>query len=440
MKHRWMNNPGLKVISVLVACVIWIVVSNSDDPERTQGYRNVPVTIKNQDTITNANKTFTVADGIDKISVYVTARESVREKLTSSSFTVIADLQKYNADLGTVPLEINCNDAHISQENIRMIPSSLKIIMQDKVEENFGIAVTTSGKAEKGYELGGASLMSGDTIKIAGPRSLINIIGKVTVGVDITGMSSDSVDSYPVRIEDKNGATLTEGQMKNLELKNMDGVSLRNNSVEVSTKIWKIYNNIPIEVDVQGVPEKGYHVSSVNLSPKTLNLVAAEGAMDVLEGSLHLKEAVSVEGMRESQEFTLNLNDTLDAYEDIRLEADTASTVTVQVQIDEVGSKTLEIPISDVKMLNVPKEKRLIFTPADYLPVAVRTEEGKNVEISAEDIRAQIDLKNCGINGSYTLPVEITLPQEYELVNKVSIVVNIEDAENEAEVEALTEE
>ena len=75
MKHKWTNNLGLKIVSLLVSCLIWVVVTNTNDPESTQVYKNVPITIKNQDTITNANKTFTVVDGVDKINVYVTARK-----------------------------------------------------------------------------------------------------------------------------------------------------------------------------------------------------------------------------------------------------------------------------------------------------------------------------------------------------------------------------
>ena len=233
MKHKWTNNLGLKLVSLLVSCLIWVVVTNTNDPESTQVYKNVPITIKNQDTITNANKTFTVVDGVDKINVYVTARKSVRSSLTAGSFTVKADMENYNEALGTVPLEISCEDGRIRQEDIRMIPSSLKISMEDKVEQNFGVAVVTTGKTDKGYEVGKTTIVTGDTIRIAGPESLINIIGKVTISVDVTNMSMGSTDFYPIRIEDKNGATLTDGQMSNLELKNSDGVSLQNNSAEV---------------------------------------------------------------------------------------------------------------------------------------------------------------------------------------------------------------
>ena len=442
MKHKWTNNLGLKVLSLLVSCLIWLVVTNTNDPESTQVYKNVPITIKNQDTITNANKTFTVVDGVDKINVYVTARKSIRAALNSGSFTVKADMENYNEALGTVPLEISCEDARIRQEDLRIIPSSMKINMEDKVEQNFGVAVVTSGKADKGYELGKTTIVSGDTIRIAGPQSLINIIGKVTILLDITNMNTDSTNLYPIRIEDKNGAALTEGQMSNLELKDSNGVSLQNNSAEVRTEIWKVYNDIPLKANVTGEVAPGFKVSSITLSPQTINLVATEEAIDELGGELTLKDDISVEGLTETQDYTVDLNDTLNQYDSIRLETDISSAITVHVGIDEVGSKTFQMPISDIIMHNTPSDKKLIFSPADAVSISVKTTddtESGDIDITLDDITAEIDLKSCEINGSYTLPVEITLPQGYELVNEVKIVVNIEEQNNTTEVEVNTE-
>ena len=442
MKHKWTNNLGLKIVSLLVSCLIWVVVTNTNDPESTQVYKNVPITIKNQDTITNANKTFTVVDGVDKINVYVTARKSVRSSLAADSFIVKADMENYNEALGTVPLEISCEDGRIRQEDIRMLPSSLKISMEDKVEQNFGMAVVTTGKPDKGYEVGKTTIVTGDTIRIAGPESLINIIGKVTISVDVTNMSMGSTDFYPIRIEDKNGATLTDGQMSNLELKNSDGVSLQNNSAEVRTELWKVYNDIPLKVEVTGEVAPGYKVSAVTLAPQTINLVAEENAIEELGGIIQLKDPVNVEGMTETQDFTLDLNDTLNQYDDIRLESDISSAITVHVGIDEVGSKTFQMPISDIIMHNTPSDKKLIFSPADAVSISVKTtseDSEEAITLTLSDISAEIDLKSCEINGSYTLPVNVTLPEGYELVNDVSIVVNIEEQDNEAEIEANTE-
>ena len=124
----------------------------------------------------------------------------------------------------------------------------------------------------------------------------------------------------------------------------------------------------------------------------------------------------------------------------MRLEADASPAVTVTVTIDEVGSKTIEFPVSELTLNNAPAGKRLIFSPTDKLAINIRSTEEHLGEIDVEDIKAEIDLSGCQANGSYTLPVTVEVPEGCELGAEVSIVVNVEEEEQEAEVELQTEE
>lgn len=442
MKHKWTRNLGLKVVSVFIACLIWLLVMDNNDPEDTQVFKNVPIVIKNEDTITNANKTFTVEDDVDKVNVYVTARRSVRSRLTTPSFVIRADLENYNEAIGSVPLEFSCTDYGVNVEDMRIVPSSLKIKLEDKVEQSFAVAASVTGTAKKGYELGRSILMSGDTIKIAGPESLINIIGKVSVSVDITNLSAETIKQCPIRIEDKNGTTFTESQMGMLELKSSDGVLLAENSVEVKLEAWKVYGDIPIEVLMSGQVADGYRVTGITMTPSTVNLAASESAIQTLGGTLELKDEISIEGITSSQEFTLDLNNTLADYTDMRLQSETASVVTVNLQVEAVGSQTYDYLVSELELNNVPEGKKLIFSPADKLQINVYSTEETISHITVEDILASVDLTKCTENGSYNVPVTVELPEGCELGSEVSIVVNVEDAENETEEEAevLTED
>lgn len=441
MKRKLTNNLGLKILSVLVACFIWLLVMDNNDPEDTQVYKNVPIVIKNEDTITNANKTFTVEDDVDKVTVYVTARRSVRSRLNASDFIIRADLENYNEALGAVPLEFNCTDYAVSPEDMRIVPSSLKIKMEDKVEQGFAVVTSVPGKAKKGYEIGKTTLVNGDTIKIAGPESLINIIGKVSVSVDITNVVGETVRQCPIQIEDKNGTVFTESQMGMLELKNADGVLLSENTVEVRIEVWKVYGDIPVEVPLSGSLPTGYQITEITTTPSTVNLAASQKAIDALGGKLVLKDAIQLDGLTSSEEFTLDINDTLAEYEDIRVQSETASVVIVKLQIEEVGSKTYDFLVSDLTLYNAPEGKKLIFSPADKLQINVRSTEEKIQNITVADIKASVDLQECVENGNYNVPVTIELPEGCELVNEVSIVVNVADAERETEEEAelLTE-
>ena len=433
------NNFGLKLFSVLAACVIWLIVADNNDPIDTQGYRNISVTKINEDRITSANKTYSVLEDTDKVNVYVKARRSVRSKLTASSFTVTADLENYNEALGSVPLTVTCSNSAVTQEQLRIEPASLKISMEDKVEESFGIAVTTSGKPQKGKELGRTTLISGDTIRIAGPQSLIKIIGKVTVPVDITGCAESMTGSYAIHIEDKNGATLSDSQMNNLELKNTDGVVLKNNMTDVYLEFWNVYGEIKIGATLEGEPANGYRVSSVNITPSTVNLVATDLSINQIGSELDLSDSINIEGATQSQTYQIDLNDTLADYTDVRLEADTTSTVTVDVQIEEAGAATIKYPVSDIEVKNEPVGKKLIFSPTDNISISVQAQDESQSMITADDISASIDLSHYIGIGSYTVPVDVTLPEGYDLVSDVTIVVNVENEDQEAEAEAMEE-
>ena len=46
------------------------------------------------------------------------------------------------------------------REDMRIQPASMKIKMEDKIEETFGIVATTSGNAAKGFEVGSTTVLT----------------------------------------------------------------------------------------------------------------------------------------------------------------------------------------------------------------------------------------------------------------------------------------
>ena len=48
IKRILTSNLGLKIVSVLVACMMWIFVVNVDDPEKVQSFSDVKVEIRNR--------------------------------------------------------------------------------------------------------------------------------------------------------------------------------------------------------------------------------------------------------------------------------------------------------------------------------------------------------------------------------------------------------
>ena len=76
---RITNNFGLKILAAVFAIVIWLVVVNIEDPEKTKGFV-IPVTIENSDYLTDMGKTYDILNNSDKISFTVTGKRSIIEE------------------------------------------------------------------------------------------------------------------------------------------------------------------------------------------------------------------------------------------------------------------------------------------------------------------------------------------------------------------------
>lgn len=431
MKLTW-NNIGLKIISVLVAFGIWLMVVNTDDPEKTQPF-NVTVTIENKEKLDEAGKVYRVIDNTDEVTIWVTARKSVIQSLRASDFKAIADFENLNEAVGAIPIIVECSNGKITQDKIKILPPSLKIELENKKEQEFVLNVEKTGKPAKGYEIASMEAVQGKKIYVAGAESLLKIIGKVSVPVSVQGYSSDRTVASSIKITDKNGAPFTETQMNSLELKTMEGAVISEGKVDVDVKLWRIKNGVPIKIIPKSTPADGYHITEISTTPETLNIAGSEKALEDMGSSLKIEDIVSVEGITEDMETEIDITEILQEKK-LKLESGTESFITVKVKIEKWGDSTVAFPVSQLNIISYPKNKNLVFTPADQLMIGVRS-TGKNDALTsmltADQIKASVDLTDYQDAGTYSVPVEVELPDGYELVSPVMIYVNVEETNSD---------
>ena len=63
MKNKITTNLFLKVLSVIMAFLFWLVIINMIDPTVAKTFRDIPVEILNENVITSANQVFEVESG-----------------------------------------------------------------------------------------------------------------------------------------------------------------------------------------------------------------------------------------------------------------------------------------------------------------------------------------------------------------------------------------
>lgn len=436
MRQALLGNMSLKILSVLIAFVIWLMVVNGEDPESVARYDNVAIEIQNRDSVAGAGQSFSIENNVQTVTVWVTARRSVQNQLRSSDFTAYVNLEDLNK-MNTVPLNIQCNNKAVTQENMRWTPGSLKIKLEDLQESTFSVAIVTSGTPSAEFEVGSTGLKEGDSVIIEGPASIISIIDKVQANVSVEGLEKTRTISSVLTIYDKNGDPFTESQMDNIQVKTSDGVVLTDGEVNVRVRLWKVQKGVRLNVLTTGEIADGYRISAINISPETVNLTGPDSVLEELNGVLTIPDGVDVSGATKNVEATIDLEEFLqENYKrDLRLQSYAATTAAVTVEIEERGTTMVNVPVSDMKIINQPENMNLVLTPADKVSLELINVDGSGGTVTASDVQVTLDLAECQKPGNYTVALVVAVPSGYELRNPVTVVVNLEESNSAVEVE-----
>ena len=78
-KSIYLKNLGIKIVSVLLAMIIWMIIINIDDPYKTRTF-SVNVETINESALQSVNKVYEVIDG-KTANVKVRGKKSVVDKL-----------------------------------------------------------------------------------------------------------------------------------------------------------------------------------------------------------------------------------------------------------------------------------------------------------------------------------------------------------------------
>ena len=428
------RNIGLKIAALVIAFFVWVGVTNTNNPVKTQLFTNVPITIVNQDAVADIGKVVE-QQGNGTVTLRVTDRRSVLSQLArnGSDFYVEADMKNLNS-MNTVPLTVTCSNPQVTWDKIEVLPSSLSVKLEDKVEQTYVASISTNGTPATGWEVGSSSVTTGKNIVLAGPSSLMRRINQVVAPVDVAGLSSDYTLSSVLKVYDKNGDELTDAQMKSLEFKDATGTVIKDHTVKVMVDLWKIRTDVPIRIRTTGTPAWGYRVSSIKMIPETISVAGTDEALAELGDELTVKDVINVSGAKQNVKQEINLEDTLDQLSGLKLISDADPSVEAEVSIEKNGDVTLDIPLSDIVVQNRPEGMELVFTPADKISVSVHATEDDEKPLTAKDISLSIDLSQCADPGSYEIPVHVTVPDGYELAGDVSLTVV--SAKQEAATEA----
>ena len=419
-----MANLPLKIVSLLIGFLIWLVVVNLDNPRETRTFtlQGDSVELVNTAYIDSFNKMCMKDDDPEPVRVTVTAERKTLRRITTSDITLVADMQQavsLETNPVMVPITASCSKALVS--SIKVSPQFMGVTLEDKVSQEYVVTPSYGDtKPGKGYEVGSQTVYP-ERVKITGPKSLMGKIDKVVAQVNIGGKTRDVVEDVYLSIRDKNQDILSDGKMATLTIDN-------GAKATVTTRFWRILTGVGFAPRYWGQPEDGYQVESVTTVPDTISIAGTDEALENLreDGNLLILNdpLLDITGCNTDFEQKLSVAGYLP--EGTRLTSTSSEDVFVTIKILPVGSHEYSLASGDIRLENLSSELQASFE-SDSITLRIAADQPANIaRFRPSFIEASVDVKGLSA-GSYLLPVSVSLPEGYHLLQEVDTGVTISE-------------
>lgn len=427
-KRKLTDNLSLKIMSVAIAIVVWLIVVNIDNPVGTNYYTITDVELINKEYVESSDtigKMCMPEENQDSVKVAITASKKVRDRIRLSDITAVADLQQavsLDTDPVMVPITVTCLASGVLPSDIKVTPQNLTVNLDEKETQEFVVNVSKGDtKPGKDYEVGSLTA-SPEKIRITGPKTLVNKIDKVNATIALDGNTEDYTQEVNLTIYDKNQEALSESEMNSLRIEN-------NAKVVVTAKLWKIRTGVKIAAGYVGTPAGGYQVGSVKTVPDTISVAGNTEGLESLSENDNMitipADRIDISGESKDVERKISLKNLLP--DNVKLTSDSSEDVWLTVSILPVGSQEFNLPTKNIEVKNKPDNLQVTFETAQIaLRIKSESEDLEDLNIN-EDVKAEIDLKDKEA-GNYKVPVKLSLPDGYEMVEDVYTEVVISPA------------
>ncbi len=419
------NNIGLKLLAALFAIILWLVVVNIDDPKISERF-TASVVIENGEYITEQGKYYEVLNDTNTIVFVVTAKRSYIEKLSSTDFKAVANMENAAIDsekgTGKVPIEVTAL-RYSSQVTISKATQKLEIALDNLAQEQFIIGVETVGTLPEDCALGEVAVTP-NLLKVSGPESVVSRIDHVVASIDVTNMTADVVASVIPALYDSDDNLIDKSEL-----------TLNLATVTVTAKILDI-KDVSLIFNVSGEPAEGFTFTGIEFEPKTIAIKGTASALNNVTAINIPEKALDISGAREDITQVIDVSEYLPAGVTA---ADASKTkVTVTAHIAQLTTRTINIFPSMIDVLNLPEEYELSFNSA-IVRITVSGMADDIAALNMSDVKASID---AGQLAPGTHEVEVALDFGEGIFHdpvKVSVTVTVIDEEGEEEPESPDE-
>lgn len=397
------RRPLAKLGALLLAIVFWAVVIASDPTLLMEKVIvNVPVSVQGLETL--RNRGVTLMTDLSAEPIYVKLRVQVTksnyDRATAENITPRIDLAQQINGPGTYRLGFTMPSSFVSV--LSYDPEYIEVEAEPYTpRKRIPIVIKQVNEPKEPLWISEVKT-DPQQLVISGPKSLTDAVRRAVPVLDLSALSLDM---------------LFESMALGFELQDIDGNAVESPLLRVTSDAVQVDSiivtvnaypmcEIPIntETAVRGIPQHGYTLGGVNITPSSVWVAAPQETLDAIT-ELHVSTPVSVTGASESKVETVGFRDLTSVLHLSTAEATVEAVVVPAVHVHTYNNLPVTIMGLAPGLSAKPSKSRMsVVVSGAY----------QNVEgLKAEDIHLYVDVAGLD-QGTHTLPIQCRIDGDSE--------------------------
>lgn len=366
----------IRITCLVVSIILWVFIMVETNPLQEQTYYSIPVTIKNLSALENSNLILMNSDK-DHFTIDVKAKGTMDQltKISKGEFSAYIDVLGFTEGVTNAKIEVS-GPGNVDITGV--YPSQIACNIESIVSRVMDVTVQYDGKQAENYYRS-LPLSNPSSVKITGPRSVVNSAAKAVATVNIDGAVDNIVKTVPVRVYNGTDAEIF--------------MSAPIDNVEVTLPIYptKYVKLIP---NIIGMPEEGYQLTDVTVKPDKVRIAARK---DILDTIRELKlEDMDISGAYNN---ILSPKEILDTDGLIILDITTAPVV--NAAIEKTVEKDIVFEASDIEFANLKEGNQVsILKPETEITAKVTGPASVVNQLKKSDLALTADLSSTALGQS----------------------------------------
>ena len=274
----------LKLLSLAIALALWTGLITQDPTlTRDRAFRNVTVSVNNQDALRRSGYIVTSDIGalLQNVTVTAAVPQMKYQEATADRYNIRVDLSRLEHRAGEQTLSILTTGGGTYGSVTSISPASITVTVEEYVTRSYiPVNVVKTGELPQGF-YAREPAYDPAWITVSGPRSLVEQIRKAEVTLDMRELPTwegESTSALPFVLLDKDGKPVSS------DLLEVTRESVARDSVNVSVTLFSMREaDVLNERLYSGKPAAGYVVTDVYVTPSTVTLAGKNSVINTID-------------------------------------------------------------------------------------------------------------------------------------------------------------